>query len=115
MKSKEILLWVVAIGALVLSLITIIGPKGLKSDAAMRTAQISSVQNASPVTLNNDSADMCIKKAKQANVRCYGGADAYIDNVGTGNALDRSCNAAYTAAVLECARRVEPLPTENNY
>ena len=35
MKSKEILLWVVAIGALVVSLVAVIGPKGLKSDAAM--------------------------------------------------------------------------------
>jgi hypothetical protein len=34
MKQKELLLWVVAIGALVLSLITVIGPKGLSSNAA---------------------------------------------------------------------------------
>ena len=47
MKQKELLLWVVAIAALTLSLIAVIGPKGLKSDAAMRSGlqQVGSVEN----------------------------------------------------------------------
>ena len=52
MENKNILLWAIAGIAIVLSVIAIIAPKGLKSNAAMRTTQISSVQNAGPITLN---------------------------------------------------------------
>jgi hypothetical protein len=72
MKQKELLLWVVAIAALTLSLIAVIGPKGLKSDAAMSTSQIDSVQNAGPVTAFGFPATLteCIQIAERAYNAC---------------------------------------------
>jgi hypothetical protein len=70
MKQKDILLWVIAIVALVMSLIAVIGPKGLKSDAAMRPSlQVSGVQNAGTITLNGsqecDSLAAALVEAKK--------------------------------------------------
>ena len=104
MKPKEILLWVVAIGALVVSLVAVIGPKGLKSDAAMRTSQISSVQNAGSIVAGTSTLRSCIQRAKQKASRCF-------LNSGT-DAEEAMCDTVYRDDLVACAQTVEPI--ENN-
>ena len=70
MKQKELLLWVVAIAALALSLIAVIGPKGLKSDAAMRPYTMQ-VESANPTVSGFPSSEVeCIEIANRTLTQC---------------------------------------------
>ena len=100
MKSKEILLWVVAIGALVLSLVAVIGPQGLKSDAARMQY---TVQQAQPTSaLSDRTAKACHKEAQKEFEECLGKTDDLDSEV-------IKCAESYIREVYSCNRLFIPV------
>ena len=102
MKSKEILLWVVAIGALVISLVAVIGPKGLKSDAAQMQYTVD--QGQSSGVLNAKDTVACLKQARTKARTC-------LDNAVTQDAED-ACWEEYNVQKFIC-RNQNNVPIEN--
>ncbi len=105
MKQKELLLWVVAIAALTLSLIAVIGPKGLKSDASMMQY---SVQQQQLDSENSTLISSCATKAKSTFKRCLDRARGDLISI-------EDCSDAYKRAKAECEKEVSPIPVQNDY
>ena len=96
MKQKELLLWVVAIGALVISLVAVIGPRGLKSDAARM--QYTVQQQQAPSTLSDGTAKACHKAAEEELNLCmsFANTQALIDGCRTAHSMEtQRCNTLW--------------------